>query len=657
MSNTTLKGYESPDSKHTDWDNTKCWWDISNSAVRMNYGSSLDQPLTSQGVIPGATIFVVFRCVLEDPDAYVPETTSFYCGFYGEQNGQWDWLKGSTAVSSTISGEVLTPATRYYQIVTSTNRGYASSSEITPVTNAPSEEDFQNGARVTLTWPRAARLGVTGYDIYRFTVAGLIEDITGSVFTVTEHMLESRDWVVLVPDEGAALPGNLTANTPYKIEAESDDTFTLLDSSNQPITPTAGWSGDVEIRKIQLLFRTERNNNYYVDNDSFLESDPFPYPSIEFIGEKALSKTIPGALVNIATVGQPWTVVPLAVNIPENFSPASMAKNPTQWFRLFLQDSDPGRTGLDIRLPVIANYDTSAYVVTEGGFNEDWIGKIGVVTGYDQTAEAEITSVIYFEGDPRPYIVLDEVGGTWDDPQNTGVPVTMTIKDAATPNNLLIDLAYAGYADVRTALTGAFHPEDLAEERGQWRSRPTSQNRGNVSNTGGSTDDGDDGGPITTCVAYDEMVISTDGMGAIFQIAVEDLEEGHLLLTHNSRITMVQKATWYDREIWKVETANGFSAEVSSTHKFITHEDDEDGTHLNGLLVGDFVLTCIDGENELSPIAKKTRIGIGPVVGIELTPDKRFICGKWEKGVCRHWGGIVSHNKIAPRPSRPPVEG
>jgi hypothetical protein len=144
-------------------------------------------------------------------------------------------------------------------------------------------------------------------------------------------------------------------------------------------------------------------------------------------------------------------------------------------------------------------------------------------------------------------------------------------------------------------------------------------------------------------------------MGAIFQTAVEDLEEGSLLLTHDMRLTAVQKATWYDREVWKVDTANGFSAEVSSTHKFITHEDDEDGAHLNTLLVGDFVLTCIDGENELSPIVKKTRLGIGPVVGIELTPDKRFICGKWEKGVCRHWGGIVSHNKIAPRPPREPI--
>ena len=655
MSNTTLKGYEDATSEHTDWDGDQPWWDISKAAVRMNYHASIDAPLTTQGVIPGSTLYVSFRCAVEDPDAYLPDSSFFCAGFYGEQDGEWDWLKAASTAEYTISGTVENPRTLYYQIVTTTNRGYATATELLEVAVAPSEEDFQDGARVSLTWPRNSRPGVTGYDVYRYTPAGLLAEVDDVYLYVTNHGLQTNDWVVFTALEGGTVPPEITPDRPYQIQKLTVDSFTMVDENGQDVVLTPDTPTNVEVRKVQLLFQLERNINYYVDNDSFLEYDLNKLPAIEFTGEKAFAKTIPGSLVDIPYLSQPWAYVLLAVQIPETFDATTMRENPTQWFRLYLSDTDPYKTELDVRLPVSALYDSEAYRLVEGSFKNEWLNKQATVTRDGYSVTAEITGVITFEDDPQPYITLSDSGGTWDQLTPGGVrsEATMIIEGAVPASKLLVDMVYAGYSEARTGIAGAFHPEDLAEERGQWRARPAGQVRGNSTTLPGD-DDGDDGGPIVACVAYDESVIATDGKGAIFQMDAEDLEEGVILITHEGHPTKVESATWYDREVWQVTTANGFSAEVSSTHKFITHPDDEDGVPLGSLAIGDEVLTCADGVNELSSITNKIRLGMAPVIALELEPDKRFVCGKWEPGICRKWGGIVSHNKITRRPPRTP---
>lgn len=650
MPNNTLKS-----TAHTDYDADYSWWDRTTGVLRLNQGNSADAPLSHPTADPGYTLYAVFNCAITNRYTYYPTTARIGVGLYGYQTSAWDWLTGAYEMTGTVIGSPASPTTRYYRVHARTARGFTILSDMLTVAGAPGNP-YDIGTAVLLIWPRVLNFGVLGYDVYRFTEQATFTDTDvsiGSSIALPSHPFDTGDPVTLVKGVGGTLPAPLAEEVTYYVIKIDPNTIQLASSYADAIAlteiifTTTGSAHVHSIREIRLLRQVETGLNSMQDNGTYTNQTTIPYPTADFDGLKAYTATAPNVVTNLSIdgVSAAWDTLPFAIKVPANFDKSTMpqaepapneARN-FQWLRIKMEGLDPegGSDRPDFRVTGVVSGVTGSldYTSAAGAFTAGLIGKNCIVRSKYSTFEALVNAV------PDPNTIQLAFGsGEW--PFGDNYPyIEMIVEGGGPSGGVHIDLAHLSYGP--NAIF-AFHPDDLSAERGV---PPVAANGSTQGGTTILTGGGD--GTIfgNQCVAFDEMVTVTDGMGAIFQEPAGSVEQGSYLFNHAKRITEVADMTYTNATIWRVETENGFYAEVSETHKFLTDKKDTKGTPLKTLDVGQNLLTSIDGVEVLSPIKAKYIAGQGTVVQFDLPQDRRFLCGRWEDHVCRKWGGIASHNK------------
>lgn len=651
MPNTTLK---SP--SHTDYDANESWWDRTTGVLRLNQGYTADAPLSHPTADPGYTLYAVFNAALDNANVYPSLDTRIGLGIYAKQSGlpsgDWDYLYGAHTVTAEVSGTVATPTSRSYFVHTRTSRGFSLLSSVTTEASAPSDTDFSNGAVVFLTWPRPLQFGVIGYDVYRNTEMAEFADTgvdTGAetITTNAAHGLTTGDSVTFI--QNGTLPAPLAENTAYFVRVIDSDTFELYDTKahaeGSPATTgrvnltTTGTAGPHTVQQLVMLRTIETGLTSMQDNNS-IEDDYPTYPTADYTGLRAYTATMPGVLTSLSIDGvdPAWDTLPFAIKVPANFNKGSM--NDTQiyqqWMRISLFGADGATDRLDwrgINVQPTGTLNPQEYVIPGGGVTVDLTGKTANVYSKYGTITATVSGVTL------PDTVLLGFGGEWNGPDGYTGPVTLVVTGGGQSGDIHIDLTHLSYGP--NAIF-AFHPDDLSQDRGVPPVNPNGSTQGGTTVVTGNGD-----GTVfgNQCVAVTEMVTVTDGAGAIFQTPAQDCDAETLFFNHARRITQLANCTYHKAELWRVETANGFKCDTSESHKYLTHTDDQHGTSLKGLNIGDEILTCIDGVPTVTTISDKYAIGQGIVAQFDLPQDRRFLAGTWQDGVCRKWGGIASHNK------------
>ena len=643
MPNTTLKS-----TAHSDYDADYSWWDRTTGVLRLNQAFTADAPLSHPTADPGYTLYAVFNAAVDNTYVRASADTRIGVGIYAKQSGlpsgDWDWLYGVHTVSADVSGTVGTPTVRYYLVHTQTSRGFSIISVMTTESAAPSDTDFTGGASVFLSWARPLQFGVTGYDVYRWDQLDTFTDTdvnTGTdKITLTGHTLANDDKITLIAGAGA-LPSPLVENLTYYVVNAGVNDIQLslteggaaidLTTTGAAVTHSVAGNG-VKLRTIETGLSSMRDNNSTIATD-------IVFPSFDYVGLRAFTATARNVISALAVngVSSGWDTLPFAIKIPANFNKGSM--NDTQinqqWIRIKLFGADATTNRLDYRVTdVVSGVGGSLYYTSPGGgFTADLVGLTCTVSSKFGTFDALVS------GYTDPTEILLGIGGEWNGSDNYTGGITMTFTGGAPSGAIHIDLAHLSYGPNAVF---AFHPDDLSQDRGTPPVAPNGSTQGGTTVVTGNGD-----GTIfgNQCVDVHEMVTVTDGAGAIFQIEAGEVEAEHYLFNHDKRITQTTAIAYSSAMIYRMETENGFYADTSDTHKYLTAPDDMHGTPLRAMSEGDAVLTSVDGESVMTTVSRIYPIGQGVVAQFELPQDRRFLCGRWNDGVCRKWGGIASHNK------------
>lgn len=144
--NQTLKAPQ-----HFVYNNKYSDWDSTTGQGRITGKRSIDTPLPSNMV--DATLgnfYVSFVCAKRKSFIEIPSTARIGVGIADNTSGQRDWLKGDIGFTGSSSGTGAT--TRRYRMYVVTNRGYSILSPEVEITTAPADGTYNPNNFITLSW-------------------------------------------------------------------------------------------------------------------------------------------------------------------------------------------------------------------------------------------------------------------------------------------------------------------------------------------------------------------------------------------------------------------------------------------------------------------------------------------------------------------------
>ena len=380
----------------------------------------------------------------------------------------------------------------------------------------------------------------------------------------------------------------------------------------------------------KLLGRVESGLTTYIDNNAFLPDVVSAYPTADFTKLQAYTATSDSVLATLATDGVDanWDTLPFAIKVPANYNHSLTDFTRYQWVRWNITGLTGGR--FDMRVTDGVTNSTEIVTSAVGQFNAGMVGKTMVITAKEGTHTAAIAS----------YTSPTEVGLGLFPVSFSSTEAELVVEGGADVNSVYIDLAHLSFGE--NAIFG-FHPDDLNPSRGVPPVAANGSNQGGTIILPEIPPPGGDGDGSPRCVWIEELVTVTDGSGLIFQIKAEELKNGMFTFFQNE-IGIIAGIEYGVADIWSVETANGFVAHTSDTHKYLDDPCDLTGLPLAMKPVGSPVFTSIDGRGEVSTIIKREMIQkSGVVVRLKMSHTHRFLIGTLSDK-CRKWGGIGSHN-------------
>ena len=146
------------------------WTAPSAGCGRFQGSTSLDVIIPGNNIEPGYTFYGAFDIVKLNQYVTASSEERIWCGLYAKQDTTWDWIQGDfTITAEVLNNDLIDPVVPAdYRIVANTDRGFTVLSDVVSVPDAPSDADFNAGARVFLSWKNVLTYGVQTYDIYRF---------------------------------------------------------------------------------------------------------------------------------------------------------------------------------------------------------------------------------------------------------------------------------------------------------------------------------------------------------------------------------------------------------------------------------------------------------------------------------------------------------
>jgi hypothetical protein len=279
-----------------------------------------------------------------------------------------------------------------------------------------------------------------------------------------------------------------------------------------------------------------------------------------------------------------WDTVNFPIGVPDTYNKGNTTDR--QWVRLWMT--------------VAANLFIPSNVTTDGTTT------ITIPTGILNTAE-------YGTGGTSLYVglevqVFDSLGAQISTEtitsvtSDTAIVVTGTVASGTNRqlrivgggfHGILVDKIHLGY-DLNTA----FAPNANDVRALQPLAAPNGSSQG-------TTGAGGTGGGVDTCIAMDTPVKTIDGATSV-QFALP----GQRWATVGLRPNLLRKLRLGMDYVRRVRTANGCEIICTDTEAFIRDRDDEKGTPLWHLRVGDSVLTEIDDR-----IEETTIVSISPFLG------------------------------------------
>lgn len=148
-------------------------WDWTTGTARFEGATDVSCPLPGNNIEPGYTYYAVGSFVKVNQYIACDRSVRLFAGLYAHSTALagWDWVYGDNTVTATVI-----PGTPYtggvstdYLVHTVTNRDFTVNSSVVTVANGPTVTDFNNGARVLLSWAKVLNFGVNSYNVYRNT--------------------------------------------------------------------------------------------------------------------------------------------------------------------------------------------------------------------------------------------------------------------------------------------------------------------------------------------------------------------------------------------------------------------------------------------------------------------------------------------------------
>ena len=461
---------------------------------------------------------------------------------------------------------------------------------------------------------------------------------------------------------GTPVPGGITRN--FRALLTSDRGFQLLSPivtvANTPATldPThfiemfwGSQSGQLQVdiyenydptgaNTFRLIAQVSASTSYFY-NGGYI-ADVAGYPSSTGDIRNATFFTQSGGLTGMAINGLSarWDTLNAPIEVPNNYNKGNTTGR--QWVRTFLT------LPLNLYIPGVGSDGTGVLTIPTGAINTAAFSAGGYGTGSTPSACLYVGAVVEVYDSTDVLLATTSVASAASDNS-----LTVAANIAAGTNRkiriigagfhgILVDKIHLGFQQNTSYAANANDNRVL-----QPVAAPSSSDQGGVGG-GGS------GGGIT-CIAGN-MPIKM-GVGNKWQ-NIEYCKPGTLWATPNLRPNLLIKLNQSFDYVRGVTAANGCYIECTDTERFVIDANDENGTMLKWLRVGDAVLTEIDGRIESSKIAEITAyLGKVQVYTPELSHDRLFIGGylkhrRWYQrlltkltGSARKRGGFVLHNR------------
>ena len=394
---------------------------------------------------------------------------------------------------------------------------------------------------------------------------------------------------------------------------------------------------DITAAKYRELLVISSGATAYADNNSQINSDTGGYPAATYDRAICYTATSDGDLSNLPIngVALKWADVFLNILVPGAVATLGAG---FQWLRLQL-DKAMDRQMVDVASTAGSkrvSSATGAFAARDTGRTATLFAADGVTVlhGPEAITFVDATHVDFASNvaTNNANVILYIVGGG--------------------DHGLLVDMIHIGYIE-RAKFA---HYADDTNRTLPPQAAPNSSSQGGVGDGGGSGDPGDGG--IGGCVALDAPVTMLLGNGYL-ALPAKEVRRGWMLKSGNLQPNMVLDRVLSDCDnLWIVRTGNGLELPCSPRQVVFSSFQDQRGSPLNRLQVGDLLLTCRDGNDEVSPISEIIQTGMkATVVTYALTPGHKYLAG-YVRRPCWHrfarWllrrkdrkpNGLYSHNR------------
>jgi len=466
------------------------------------------------------------------------------------------------------------------------------------------------------------------------------------------------DWLKGSVGFDASITGSAPSGTVerrYRIYVETDRGYTILSpevtlvsapdnvSFNNGSAVTLAWRRLVGVRNVQiwrytpstgvfaLLTETSSGTRTYIDNNTTVRTDA-GYPAGSETERKALFYTRTSELENLSIDGGTWNTMNAVVYCPDNYDRGNTTNR--QWVVIGLTEAP------DMRVTGIVTDGsttiTAPAISFESAYNSLYNAGTLVAKVYDSAGTLITTTTVASRTDDTRLVLGAAVAA--------GTDRVLRVVGGGF-HGLLVDKIHLGFQP-----NTSFAPNPLDARVLQPVAAPSS-GQGGVGTGDDPGDPPNDGGII--CVVADTPIHLVD-----CTVPAACLEEGLQVSGENmlpNEVVRVHSGYEYARV---VRTVNGFEKECTESHRFCTGLFDTKGAPLCGLRVGDVVMTCVDGRDELSPISY-----IGPrshakklVIMPSLKRGRYYIAGQfipkwWQRPLIAarvlrpKRGGIYAHNR------------
>lgn len=368
----------------------------------------------------------------------------------------------------------------------------------------------------------------------------------------------------------------------------------------------------------------------YIHLGTFLPKTISGYPTATGTVRNATFFTADGEIENLPVnaVSPSWATINFPIGVPNNYNKGNTTER--QWLRIWLTEAP------NLFVTGCTTDGSTTITAASAAFDSE----------YDAEFDAgNLVAEVYDSDDVL--LATTTVASRTDD---TNLVLGTTIPAGTNRKIRIVGAGFHGvYLDkihLGFQLNTSYAPNALDSRFLQPVAAPSSGSQGGVG-TGGT------GGGVSTCVIPETPIKQADGtwQPIVYANPFDVWAAGGV---KNNVLASLRYGFDYVR---RVRTANGCEVTCTDTERFTAGRDDEHGTPLYLLRVGDTVLTEIDGrieESAITEIGPKSRAKF-QVVTPSLTGSHHFIAGHrrpshlefiWSLLTRRNWkrGGFVLHN-------------